>query len=205
MHKIPNFFRKPKTQEGDSVVSPTKQILTPEELEKLKNKIKTEISTAEIRIQYLLNRTTRPKERDPEEIETLGNDIKSLKTKYAELIDPTVTIYKRKKQVVEQSDQASSQGPDKPNPPKVAPAKSPVVTLFDSINEIEEGATALPTQVKQRTTECAKCHAPITLSITTDKEQCRQCNTHRDTRNEEEQEQNTSQPLKENQPKENIR
>jgi len=43
MHKIPNFFRKPKTQEGDSVVSPTKQILTPEELEKLKNKIKTEI------------------------------------------------------------------------------------------------------------------------------------------------------------------
>jgi hypothetical protein len=36
MHKIPNFFRKAKTQEGDSVVSPTKQILTPEELEKLK-------------------------------------------------------------------------------------------------------------------------------------------------------------------------
>ncbi|EFX62804.1 hypothetical protein DAPPUDRAFT_336408, partial [Daphnia pulex] len=205
MHKIPNFFRKPKTQEGDSVVSPTKQILTPEELEKLKNKIKTEISTAEIRIQYLLNRTTRPKERDPEEIETLENDIKSLKAKYAELIDPTVTIYKRKKQVVEQSDRASSQGPDKPNPPKVAPAKSPVVTLFDSIDEIEEGATALPTQVKQPTTECAKCHAPITLSITTDKEQCRQCNTHRDTRNAEEQKQNTSQPLKENQPNENIR
>ncbi|EFX67515.1 hypothetical protein DAPPUDRAFT_261545 [Daphnia pulex] len=160
---------------------------------------------AEIRIQYLLNRTTRPKERDPEEIETLENDIKSLKAKYAELIDPTITIYKRKKQVVEQSDRASSQGPDKPNPPKVAPAKSPVVTLFDSIDEIEEGATALPTQVKQRTTECAKCHAPITLSITTDKEQCRQCNTHRDTRNAEEQKQNTSQPLKENQPNENIR
>jgi hypothetical protein len=205
MHKIPNFFRKPKTQENDSVVSPTKQILTPEELEKLKNKIKTEISTAEIRIQYLLNRTTRPKERDPNERETLENDIKSLKAKYAELIDPTVTIYKRKKQVVEQSDRASSQGPDKPNPPKVAPAKSPVVTLFDSIDEIEEGATALPTQVKQRTTECAKCHAPITLSITTDKEQCRQCNIHRDTRDAEEQKPNTNQPLKEDQQKENIR
>jgi hypothetical protein len=39
MHKIPKFFRKAKTQEGDSVVSPTKQILSPEELEKLKNKI----------------------------------------------------------------------------------------------------------------------------------------------------------------------
>ncbi|EFX64690.1 hypothetical protein DAPPUDRAFT_117952 [Daphnia pulex] len=149
--------------------------------------------------------TTRPNERDPNEIETLENDIKNLKAKYAELIDPTVTIYKRKKQVIEQSDQASSQGPDKPNPPKVAPAKSPVVTLFDSIDEIEEGASALPTQVKQRTTECAKCHAPITLSITTDKEQCRQCNTHTDTRNEEKQKPNTSQPLKEDQPKENIR
>ena len=101
MHKIPNFFRKAKTQEGDSVVSPTKQILTPEELEKLKNKIKTEISTAEIRIQYLLNKTTRPKERDPKEIENLENDIKNLKAKYAELIDPTVTIYKIKKRAVE--------------------------------------------------------------------------------------------------------
>jgi hypothetical protein len=101
MHKIPNFFRKSKTQEGDSVVSPTKQILTPVELEKLKTKIKTEISTAEIRIQYLLNKTNRPKERDPKEIENLENDIKNLKAIYSELIDPTVTIYKIKKRAVE--------------------------------------------------------------------------------------------------------
>jgi septum formation topological specificity factor MinE len=75
--------------------------LTPVELEKLKTKIKTEISTAEIRIQYLLNKTNRPKERDPKEIENLENDIKNLKAKYSELIDPTVTIYKIKKRAVE--------------------------------------------------------------------------------------------------------
>jgi hypothetical protein len=114
MHKISNFSRKAKTQEGDSVVSPTKQILTPEELEKLKNKIKTEISTAETRIQYLLNKTTRPKERDTIEIETLENATKRLKAKYAELIEPTVTIYKTKKKIVEQTDQPRYQGPDKP-------------------------------------------------------------------------------------------
>ena len=128
MHKIPKFFRKAKTQEGDSVVSPTKQILSPEELEKLKNKIKTEISTAEIRIQYILNKTTRPNERDPKEIENLENDIKNLRAKYTELIDPTVTIYKTKKRAVEQTDQATSQGPDKPNQPNAAPASPRTVT-----------------------------------------------------------------------------
>jgi septum formation topological specificity factor MinE len=128
MHKIPKFFRRAKTQEGDSVVSSTKQILSPEELEKLKNKIKTEISTAEIRIQYILNKTTRPNERDPKEIENLENDIKNVRAKYAELIDPTVTIYKTKKRAVEQTDQATSQGPDKPNQPNAAPASPRTVT-----------------------------------------------------------------------------
>jgi septum formation topological specificity factor MinE len=128
MHKIPKFFRRAKTQEGDSVVSSTKQILSPEELEKLKNKIKTEISRAEIRIQYILNKTTRPNERDPKEIENLENDIKNVRAKYAELIDPTVTIYKTKKRAVEQTDQATSQGPDKPNQPNAAPASPRTVT-----------------------------------------------------------------------------
>ena len=204
MHKIPNFFRKAKTQEGDSVVSPTKQILTPEELEKLKNKIKTEISTAEIRIQYLLSKTTRPQERDPKEIDSLENDIKNLRAKYKELIDPTVTIYKIKKRAVEQADQATSQGPDKPNQPNAAPAGPRTVTLLDSNDEAEEGATAPPTKAEERKTECAKCHAPIVLSITTDKEQCRQCNTNRDTGDAEEQKPKTNQHLKEDQPKENI-
>jgi hypothetical protein len=204
MHKIPKFFRKAKTQEGDSVVSPTKQILSPEELEKLKNKIKTEISTAEIRIQYILNKTTRPNERDPKEIENLENDIKNLRAKYAELIDPTVTIYKTKKRAVEQTDQTTSQGPDKPNQPDAATARPRTVTLLDSNDEAEEGATALTTRVEERKTECAKCHTPIVLSITTDKEQCRQCNTHRDTGDAEEQKPKTNQPLKEEQPKENI-
>jgi len=204
MHKIPNFFRKAKTQEGDSVVSPTKQILTPEELEKLKNKIKTEISTAEIRIQYLLSKTTRPQERDPKEIESLENDIKNLRAKYAELIDPTVTIYKIKKRAVEQADQATLQDPDKPNQPNTAPAGPRTVTLLDSNDEAKEGATAPPTRAEERKTECAKCHAPIVLSITTDKEQCRQCNTNIDTGDAEEQKPKTNQHLKEDQPKENI-
>jgi hypothetical protein len=58
--------------------------------------------------------------------------------------------------------------------------------------------------VEERTTECAKCHAPITLLITTDKEQCRQCSIQRDTRDAKDQKRNTNQPLKEDQPKENI-
>ena len=172
MHNIPKFFLKPRTQKGDAVVSPTKQILTPEELDKLKNKIKTEVSTAEIKIEYLLNQTTPPKERELKEIKALENNIRSLKAKYAELIDPTVSIYKTKKQLVVQPDQASAQGLDKPSPTKVVPAKSSAKTLFDSIDEVEEGATALTTKVKERRAECAKCHAPIVLSVTTDKEQC---------------------------------
>jgi hypothetical protein len=83
-------------------------------------------------------------------------------------------MYQRKKQVVEQADQANSQGPDKPDPRNVALAKPPKVTLIDSNDEVEEEATALPTRVEERKTECAKCHATIVLSITTDKEQCRQ-------------------------------
>lgn len=50
MHKIPKYFRKPNTQEDEYVLSSTKQILIPEELDKIKNKIKIEILTTEIRI-----------------------------------------------------------------------------------------------------------------------------------------------------------
>ena len=39
MKKIPKFSRKRRTQAGEEVQSPTKGILTPAELEKLKNKI----------------------------------------------------------------------------------------------------------------------------------------------------------------------
>ena len=69
MNKIPNFFRKRKTQAGEEVQSPTKDILTPAELDKLKNKIRQEISTAELRIAYILNRQHRPKPGDRKEIE----------------------------------------------------------------------------------------------------------------------------------------
>ena len=64
MNKIPNFFRKRKTQAGEEVQSPTKDILTPAELDKLKNKIRQEIATAELRIAYILNRQDRPKPGD---------------------------------------------------------------------------------------------------------------------------------------------
>ena len=53
MNKIPNFFRKRKTQTGEEVQSPTKDILTPAELDKLKNKIRQEIAAAELRIAYI--------------------------------------------------------------------------------------------------------------------------------------------------------
>jgi hypothetical protein len=48
MNKIPKFFRKRKKQAGEEVQSPTKDILSPAELEKLKNKIRQEIASAEL-------------------------------------------------------------------------------------------------------------------------------------------------------------
>jgi hypothetical protein len=53
MNRIPKFFRKRKTKAGEEVQSPTKDILTPAELEKLKNKIRQEITSAELRIAYI--------------------------------------------------------------------------------------------------------------------------------------------------------
>ncbi len=71
MNKIPNFFRKRKTLTGEEVQSPTKDILTPAELDKLKNKIRQEIAAAELRIAYILNRQHRPKPETLTEAEPL--------------------------------------------------------------------------------------------------------------------------------------
>ena len=54
MNKICRFFRKPKKQAGEEIQSPRKDILTPAELEKLKNKIRQEIASAELRISYII-------------------------------------------------------------------------------------------------------------------------------------------------------
>jgi hypothetical protein len=104
MNKIPRFFRKHKTQAGEEVQSPTKDILTPVELDKLKNKIRQEIAAAELRIAYILNRQDRPKPDDKKEIEERKTDIKNLGTKYRELLDPEITVYfaKRNKQSLSQ-------------------------------------------------------------------------------------------------------
>jgi hypothetical protein len=75
--------------------------LTPAELDKLKNKIRQEIATAELRIAYILKRQDRPKPGDKKEIEERETDIKHLRTKYQELLDPEITVYFAKKKQTE--------------------------------------------------------------------------------------------------------
>ena len=66
--------------------------MTPAELDKLKNKIRKEIAAAELRIAYILNRQDRPKPGDKKEIEERETDIKNLRTKYHELLDPEIDV-----------------------------------------------------------------------------------------------------------------
>jgi hypothetical protein len=75
--------------------------LTPAELDKLKNKFRQEIAAAELRIAYILNRQDRPKPGDRKEIEERETDIKHLRTKYQELLDPEITVYFAKKKQAE--------------------------------------------------------------------------------------------------------
>ncbi len=75
--------------------------MTPAELDKLKNKIRQEIATAELRIAYILKRQDRPKPGDKKEIEERETDIKHLRTKYQELLDPEITVYFAKKKQTE--------------------------------------------------------------------------------------------------------
>ena len=98
MNKIPQFFRKSKSQTGEAETSPTKEILTPAELEKLKRKVKSELASAELRIDYIKGRQHRPKEGDSREIEQLEADIAGLELKYKDLLDPNFVIYKQREQ-----------------------------------------------------------------------------------------------------------
>ena len=98
MNKIPQFFRKSKSQTGEAETSPTKEILTPAELEKLKRKVKSELASAELRIDYIKGRQHRPKEGDSREIERLEADIAGLELKYKDLLDPNFVIYKQRKE-----------------------------------------------------------------------------------------------------------
>ena len=98
MNKIPQFFRKSKSQTGEAETSPTKEILTPAELEKLTRKVKSELASAELRIDYIKGRQHCPKEGDSREIERLEADIAGLELKYKDLLDPNFVIYKQRKE-----------------------------------------------------------------------------------------------------------
>ena len=52
------------------------------ELEKLTNKVKAELASAELRIACIAGRRHRPKERDSKEIQQLEAEISNLETKY---------------------------------------------------------------------------------------------------------------------------
>jgi hypothetical protein len=98
MNKIPKFFPESKSQTGEAETSPKKEILTPAELEKLNRKVKSELASAELRIDYIKGRQHRPKEGNSREIEQLEADITGLELKYKDLLDPNFVIYKQRKQ-----------------------------------------------------------------------------------------------------------
>ena len=181
MNKIPSFFRKPKTQTGEAIQSPTKQVLTPAELDKLKNKIRTEIATAELRIKYLTNKTSRSKESDRSEIEHLQKDIENLTAKYAELIDPRVNIYKAGKQILTKAVPNIDEIEPTPNledhtavEPKENNARN---NLFDTLIEENDIQEPQATRKEIVITECAKCRARITFLEPTEIAQCMLCKT----------------------------
>jgi hypothetical protein len=63
MYKITKFFLKLKDQTVEAITSPTKDILTPAELEKLKKKVKAELASAEARIAYIAGRNFKSRDK----------------------------------------------------------------------------------------------------------------------------------------------
>ena len=201
MNKIPKFFRKRKTETGQEIQSPTKDILTPAELDKLKNKIRQEITAAEIRIAYILKRQHRSKPGDREEIEERETDIKHLRTKYQELVDPDITVYFAKKKQAEPrtietliaaesistaepliaAESLTAAEPLATEPIDQAPPVRPrrikenrVSDLFDYREEDDE-TRAAPFQSEEVTSECIGCKALVTYTVNTQSEHCRRC------------------------------
>lgn len=172
MNKIPKFFRKRKTQSGEEIQSPTKDILTPAELEKLRNKIVTEITIAELRIAYILNRQDRPKHRDKKEIEEKEADIRNLRTKYQELLDPEVTVYVAKKQQAEPLAAVAIEQNPPINPRQIK--ENRVSDLFDYRPD-ENEARAAPLHIEELTSKCISCRALVTYSVHAQRQQCSNC------------------------------
>jgi hypothetical protein len=96
MNKIPKCFLKLEDQTEEDITTPTKDILTPAELDKLKKKVKAELASVEARIAYIAGRRHRPKEGDSNEIQQLEAEISNLETKYKEIVDPKWVLYKQK-------------------------------------------------------------------------------------------------------------
>ena len=197
MNKIPRFFRKRKTETGEEVQSPTKDILTPAELDKLKNKIRQEIATAELRIAYILKRQDRPKPGDKKEIEERETDIKHLRTKYQELLDPEVTVYFAKKKQAEPPTQETLNTAEpliaaaEPIPaaetlatepieqaPPIKPRRIKENRVSDLFDYREEDETrAEPLHIEEVTGKCINRRALVTYSVNAQTEHCRRCNT----------------------------
>ena len=182
MNKICRFFRKPKKQAGEEIQSQRKDILTPAELEKLKNKIRQEIASAELRVAYIVNRQERPKPSDKKEIEEREADIRNLRTKYQELLDLEVTVYVSNKQQAEPlaaaepltATESTATEQNEKNPP-INPRQikeNSVSDLFDYRPEKDE-VRAAPPHIEELSSECINCTALVTYSVHAQTEQCR--------------------------------
>jgi len=94
MNKIPNFFRKRKEEQ---LTSPTKEILTQPNIDRIRIKISTEITAAELKIAAIVNKSANIKAADQREIERLETEIRNLTSKFSELLDPKFDIYTEKR------------------------------------------------------------------------------------------------------------
>ena len=187
MNKIPQFFRKSKSQTGEAETSPTKEILTPAELEKLTRKVKSELASAELRIDYIKGRQHRPKEGDSREIERLEADIAGLELKYKDLLDPNFVIYKQRKE--QRATPSTLENDNFALLNQVPIKKNRVSELFDYTEENDQAqaqdqAQALnqaqaqvapPRNVEELASQCANCNATISHSAYATVGQCSRC------------------------------
>ena len=187
MNKIPQFFRKSKSQTGEAETSPTKEILTPAELEKLTRKVKSELASAELRIDYIKGRQHRPKEGDSREIERLEADIAGLELKYKYLLDPNFVIYKQRKE--QRATPSNLENNNFALLDRIPIKKNRVSELFDYTEENDQAqaqdqAQALnqaqaqvapPRNVEELASQCANCNATISHSAYATVGQCSRC------------------------------
>ena len=181
MNKIPQFFRKSKSQTGEAETSPTKEILTPAELEKLKRKVKSELASAELRIDYIKGRQHRPKEGDSREIERLEADIAGLELKYKDLLDPNFVIYKQRKE--QRATPSNLENNNFALLDRIPIKKNRVSELFDYTEENDQtqaldqdqAQAGPPRNVEKLASQCANCKATVSHSAYATVGQCSRC------------------------------